>query len=92
MYNQFSQFCPKFDALEVKNGICRLLIKAKTEAYQHNIRDVSICSVVQYLQYYCTYLISLVFVRDGILSVADYNLTLMGVVFVVVVMNFFMMG
>ena len=36
-----------------------------------------------------------VFVRDGILSVADYNSTLMGVVVVVVVVvvvNFFTMG
>ena len=72
-------------------GYC-LWILAKTEAYQHNIRGVSICSVVHYLQYYCTYLISLVFVRDGILFVADYNLTLMGVVVVVVVVYFFMMG
>ena len=32
------------------------------------------------------------FVRDGILSVADYNSTRVGVVVVVVVVNFFAMG
>ena len=36
--------------------------------------------------------ISLVFVRDGILSITDYNSTLMGVVVVVVVVNIFTMG
>ena len=59
------------------------------------MRGVSICIVAQYLQYYCTYLISLVFVRDGILSIADYNFTLMGdlgVVVVDVVVYFFMMA
>ena len=34
----------------------------------------------------------LFFVRDGILSVADYNSTLIGVVIVVVVVYFFTMG
>ena len=34
--------------------------------------------------------LSIIFVRDGILSVADYNSTLMGVVVVVVVVNFTM--
>ena len=59
------------------------------------MRGVSICIVAQYLQYYCTYLISLVFVCDGILSIADYNFTLMGdlgVVVVDVVAYFFMMA
>ena len=35
---------------------------------------------------------TLIFVRDGILTVADYNSTLMGVVVVVVVVYFFTMG
>ena len=98
MYNQFLQFCPKFDALEVKNGIYRLIFidfsqnRGIPPQYERCIH-LYCCTV--FTDMYCTYLILLVFVRNGILSIADYNFTLMGdlgVVVVDVVAYFFMMA